>query len=175
MSLQSHPSRTEFLRSRLYRCALAFNKQNDERLKNIRELLEKADMKQKNHVRRSTSKNRYVASFKIPDGDKSKGRSTREDRAILAADEDKDDWVYNAEQDEYCLEIGGFTVMKIPKEMFERLKPFQRDAVKWVAHVGPVGGVLADDMGKIWARGNPYLLALNDVEPVTLADLTRSP
>lgn len=147
MSSPSHPSRTEFLRSRLYRCALAFNKKNDERLNNIRELLEKVDMKKKDHVRRSTSRNRYVANYKIPDCDGSKLKSNKEDRSILAADKEKNDWVFDAEKDEFVLEIGGYTVMKIPTKIFERLKSFQRDAVKWVAHVGPIGGVLADDMG----------------------------
>lgn len=146
MSSSSHPSRTEFLRSRFYRCALAFNKKNEQRLKNIRELLEKADAKKK-HAYRSANKKRYVTSYKIPDCDAPKGCNSREDRAILFTNKDKDDWVYDAVKDEYVLEIGGFTVMKIPQEMFERLKPFQRDAVKWIAHVGPIGGILADDMG----------------------------
>ena len=145
-SSPSHPSRTEFLRSRFYRCALAYNKKNDERLKSIRELLERVDTKKKKDYARR-GKNRYAATYKIPDCDGSKIKSNKEDRVILAADKDKDDWVFDPDKDEYVLEIGGCTVMKIPTKMFERLKPFQRDAVKWVAFVGPVGGVLADDMG----------------------------
>lgn len=145
------PSRSEFLRSRFYRCALSFNKRNEQRLKNIRDLLEKAGDK-KQRSTRPANKKRYTSTWKVPDCDDraSNGRTSKEDKTILSANTDKSGWVYDAEKEEYVLTIGDMTVMKIPKDMFTRLKPFQREAVKWVASVGPIGGILADDMGKFF-------------------------
>ena len=144
----SPPTRAEFLRSRFYRCALSFNKRNEERLKTIRELLEKVDEKKKKPYVRPPNKKRYTP-FQLPDVDPSskKGRNSQEDRAISNADYDKTKWVYNEAKQEYVLSFGTMKVMTVPKDMYLRLKPFQRDAVKWIASVGPVGGILADDMG----------------------------
>ena len=144
-------SRSEFLRSRFYRCALAYNKRNELRLKNIRGLLEKVDLKKKNRSS-NNQKKRYVSSYVIPASDATPNqcRTSKEDTAVLSAfdkDNEENSWVYDEENGEYVLSLGGFVVMKIPTDMFERLKPFQRDAVKWVASVGPIGGILADDMG----------------------------
>lgn len=146
MSTMFPPSRSGFLRTRLYRCALAYNKRNEQRLKHIRELLEKVEEKKR---RQSGGKKRCVSSFVIPDDtdDRGKGRNNREDEAILAADKDKCDWTYDEDLEEYALTLGGVTVMKVPTDMYQRLKPFQRDAVKWIAGVAPTGGILADDMG----------------------------
>ena len=143
------PSRSEFLRSRIYRCALAYKKRDDLRLKNIRDLLEKADQKSK-RSHRPTSKKGYVSTFKIPDCDyASKSRNSKEDNAILSANKDDSDWKYDDSKDEWVLTMGGMVVMKLPPEIHNRLKPFQRVAVKWIASLGPVGGgILADDMGK---------------------------
>lgn len=114
-------------------------------MKNIRELLAKADKKKP--ACRPANKKRYVTSYNITECDAAKGRNSKEDSAVISSKKDKNDWAYDALKDEYVLEIDGFTVMKVPPDMFKRLKPFQRDAVKWIAHVGPVGGILADDMG----------------------------
>ncbi|CAB9524006.1 CHD3-type chromatin-remodeling factor [Seminavis robusta] len=144
----SPPTRTEFLRSRFYRCALAFDKRNDERLKNIREFLEKADQKNKRSPR-PVSKKKYTSTWKIPDGDDRayKVRNSKEDQGILSVNKEEADWVYDESKDEYALSLGGITVMKIPSSIHLRLKSFQRDAVKWIATAGPTGGILADDMG----------------------------
>lgn len=144
----SPPTRAEFLRSRFYRCAMAFNKRNEQRLKNIRDLLEKADEKKKRSQRASGAK-REASTWNLPDcdGRAPNNRHNTEDTAVLSAGKDDSDWIYNANNEEYSLIFGDMTIMKIPTEMFNRLKPFQRDAVKWVAGVGPIGGILADDMG----------------------------
>lgn len=135
------PSRTEFLRSRLYRCALSFNRRNELRLKNIRDLLEKRDEKEKRKPKPGKRK-KYISQWKLPDCDGKKLRSTQEDRAILTNTE-KTDWVFDPEKSEYVLTINGVKVMIIPDvHIYKRLRPFQRDAVKWVAEVGPVGGIL---------------------------------
>lgn len=150
LSTMVSPTRTEFLRSRFYRCALTFNKRNEQRLKNIRDLLEKADEKEK-RTRQTSSKKRFTSTWKIPDSDdrSTKNRHSKEDTVILSAIKDESGWVYDATNEEYVLTFGSLTVMKIPTDMFNRLKPFQRDAVKWVASVGPIGGILADDMGMV--------------------------
>lgn len=111
----SPTTRTEFLRSRLYRCALSFNKRNEQRLKNIRDLLEKADEKSK-RTKRSGSKKKYTSTWKIPDCDDrvKKGRNSAEDRAILSANQDESKWVYDESNDEYSLTLGGKKVMTIP-------------------------------------------------------------
>jgi SNF2 family DNA or RNA helicase len=149
------PTRTEFLRSRLYKCACAFNWRNEQRLKNIRDLLEKVDEKQK-RTTKSGSRKKTVSTWEISDMDGKGGKNltTKEDSAILGAEKDKDDWIFEKDKDEYSLTIGGVTVMKLPADMYDRLMPFQRDAVKWIAGVSPVGGILADDMGvfKVFAR-----------------------
>ena len=145
----SPPTRTDFLRSSLYRCALAFNKRNEQRLKTLQELLERADERDKRTVK-SKSRKKYISSFVLPNSDDKvgKNRTSKEDQAILSADKDKTDWIFDGEKDEYTLNFGGVTVLKVPTDMYNRLKPFQRDAVKWIASVTPIGGVLADDMGK---------------------------
>lgn len=144
----SPPTRAEFLRSRFYLCALAYNKKNEERLNNIRELLEKVDLKKK-HNSQSEKKPRSNNNWTLPEsaGDtQHQGRNSKEDTAILSADKDESSWVFDNEKD-YVLKLGGVEVMKIPTSMYERLKPFQRDAVRWVGGIGPIGGILADDMG----------------------------
>ena len=104
--------------------------------------------KKKKQYVRPPNKKRYTP-FQLPDVDPSnkKGRNSQEDRAISNADYDKTKWVYNPDKQEYVLSFGTMKVMTVPKDMYLRLKPFQRDAVKWIASVGPVGGILADDMG----------------------------
>jgi len=146
----SPPTRAVFLRSRLYLCALSYNKKNEERLNNIRELLEKVDLNfSKKHSSQSEKKPRSSQNWTLPDsaGDKQlQGRISQEDTAILSADKEDSSWVFDNE-DDYVLTLGGVEVMKIPTCMYERLKPFQRDAVRWVGGVAPIGGILADDMG----------------------------
>jgi len=145
----SPPTHAELLSSRLYRCALAYNKKNEERLNNIRDLLEKVDLKKK-HSSQSGKKPRSSSNWQLPGsaGDAQlQGRNSQEDAAILSADREDSNWVFDNENDEYDLTLGGVTVMKIPTSMYKRLKPFQRDAVRWVGGIGPIGGILADDMG----------------------------
>lgn len=142
-------SRAQFCRSRLYRCALAFIERHQERLRNIRDILEAADLKEKRGGRRK-NRGRYVSVWKIPDsGDRKmeKDCMTEEDKAVLSSNREEVEWVYVESSSDYALIVGGMTVMKVPTDMFQRLKPYQRDAVKWVAFVGPVGGILADAMG----------------------------
>ena len=147
----SPPSNSAFLQSRFYRAALAFNKRNEERLNNIRQLLEKVDQNQK-IAKRATVKKKYVSTWQCSDdGDNAakKHRNSQEDNAVLSSNNQGSDWHHDETLDEYALTLGGVTVMKVPADMFQRLKDFQRDAVKWVASVGPVGGILADDMGTL--------------------------
>lgn len=138
-------SRTDFLNSFVYRCALAYNKRNNEKMKAIQEMLETAEETKRN--RKPRSKKRYTSAWKLPDVDDktSKGRNSKEALAIIHADKDECDWIFNEPKNEYTLTIAGYQVMKIPTTMYQRLKPFQRDAVKWIAGVGPIGGILADD------------------------------
>jgi len=139
----SPPSRAEFLRSRVYRCALAFNKRNEERLKNIQELLERMDQQKKKGARPPQRK-RSTSSWVIPecnDRDPT-GRNNEEASAILSANTEECSWILDKTKEEYVLTFGDLDVMKMPPDMYKRLKPFQRDAVKWVAGVGPTGGIL---------------------------------
>ena len=145
------PTRSQFLQSTFYRCALAFNRNEEERLKNIRELLEKVN--QANRYRQQTNKRkRYASSWKFPDdgdgavvgGNKS---GENEDSIILSANKEGIEWVEDESGGGKALIVGGLTVMKVPGDMFNRLKPYQRDAVKWFAFAGPIGGILADEMG----------------------------
>jgi hypothetical protein len=106
--------------------------------------LEKRDEK----VKRTNAgpRKKYVSTWQIPEcDDKGKNRcTTQEDKAILEGNEDSD-WAYDESKGEYVLTINGVKVMIIPcPEIFKRLYPFQRDAVKWVANVGPVGGILGE-------------------------------
>ena len=143
-------TRSKFQESRLFLCALAFKKRDEERLKNLRELLERVDEKKKHRVIRPANKNRSASSWKIPDGDVERGRNRRdpqEDEAILSANKDESNWVFDESNGEYTLTLGGCLVMRLPAEIHQRLKPFQRDAVKWIATVGPVGGILSDEPG----------------------------
>ena len=107
-----------------------------------------ADQKQKRSSR-PTRPRGPVNRFTIPEFKEAKGknRTNAEDQAILAANQNDSDWLFDEAKDEYSLILNGHTVMKIPTKMYQRLKPFQRDAVKWIAHVGLIGAVLADDMG----------------------------
>ena len=146
--MASPPTRTEFRRSRFYQIALAYNKRNETRLKHIQDLLEKTDEKKKRSSKPRTEKRTNV-TWVIPDGDNIAGGNykSREDRAVLAADKSRCEWIFNG-KDEYTLSLGEFTVMKLPKVIHDRLKPFQRDALKWFAGVSSTGGILADDMGE---------------------------
>jgi SNF2 family DNA or RNA helicase len=155
MALLTYPpfTRSEFLRSPFYLSAVTFQKRNEQRLKHIRELLEKVEDKhrQEQHQHGKPRKN-YISTWKILDGgnDATSGKSKnrKEEEAILAEkDKNSVDWVLHPNHKEYTLTYGGIQVMSIPTDMYQRLKPFQREAVKWVAGVGPIGGILADDMG----------------------------
>lgn len=150
----SPPTREEFRRSRLYLCALSFHKRNEQRLKNIRDILEKGIEKQKRSGK-SRSGERKVTTWTLPESDEraGKNRISQEDSAILSADKNESGWVHDKEKGEYTLTLGGVTVMKLPADMFDRLMGFQRDALKWMAGVAPIGGILGDDMGTY--KGNP--------------------
>lgn len=147
-------TRVEFLRSRFYQCALSFNKRNELRLKNIRDMLEKMDLKSKGTRNSSNNTVRTVTKVEIsaadPSDPRTAGRGRRddiEDKAILSADKENSDWIFDEPNNEYVLSFDDIVVMKVPADIFQRLKPYQRDAVKWIASVGPTGGILADDMG----------------------------
>lgn len=142
------PTRSEFLRSEFYLCALSYNKRNEERLKNIHELLEKAHRKTRNDKR--SSNNRYRSNWQCPEDDHRApniDHHSKENLAILSANKDACDWAHDVSGGCVTLIVDEMAVMKIPEDIFQRLKPFQRDAVRWVAFVGPIGGILADDMG----------------------------
>jgi hypothetical protein len=127
MAFGGPPNRSEFVRSRLYLCAVAFNKRNDERMKNIRDLLEKVDQNKK-RTKQSSSNKKYISSWAIPECDDkvSKKTTTEEDKAILSSSKDDVDWVYDESNNDYVLKFGDITVMKVPKKVYTRLKPFQR-------------------------------------------------
>lgn len=145
--IMSRPTRSEFRQSRFYRCALAFNKRYDERLEHIRSLLEKINEKTKRDGPARTKG--YVSTWQISDDDggSPKGSTSKEDLAILAADKNDTEWVYNPSDGDYVFSVDGMIVMRLPLAIYERLKPFQRDAVKWIGCVGTTGGILGDDMG----------------------------
>ena len=143
------PTRAEFLKSSFYLSALAYNKRNEERLKNIQELLEKANQKQKKD-KQAKNRKRYVNRWSLPDDDNKVTRhdlNDHENSTILDADKSESDWVFDEQDRNYALVVSELLVMKLPEEIYNRLKPYQRDAVKWVAFVGSIGGILADDMG----------------------------
>ena len=97
-------------------------------MKNIRDLLEKVDHKNKLIKQSSSKKKKYISSWVIPDCDdkSAKTRTTKEDKAILSSNKDDVDWVYDESKNDYVLKFGDVTVMKVPKSMYTRLKPFQR-------------------------------------------------
>ena len=140
---------SEFLRSWCYRCALAAEKRDQQRLDNIRDILDRVDDAQKrktsNARRQSKGKGRIV----IPDFDPTKlpRRLSHEDKTIVAADPEKEDWWYNNQTNEYELKLGGVLAAVLPKDVYQYLKPFQRDGVKWISGAIPVGALLGDDMG----------------------------
>lgn len=120
-------------------------------MKNIQALLEKSDEKTKRTAKAGGQRKKYTSSWVMTDSDEraGKNRTSKEDLVILAANKDECEWVLDEKKGEYSLSIGGVTVMKMPVVTYNRLMSFQRDAVKWVAAVGPIGGILADDMGKL--------------------------
>mmetsp|Transcript_6092 Transcript_6092/g.15183 ORF Transcript_6092/g.15183 Transcript_6092/m.15183 type:complete len:313 (+) Transcript_6092:3434-4372(+) len=138
---------SEFLRSWGYRCALTAEKRDQQRLDNIRDILDRVDDAQKrvSNAGRKSNKGRIV----VPDFDPTKlpQRLSHEDKTIMAGDTDKQDWVYNDQTKDYELKLGGVRAAVLPKDLYEYLKPFQRDAVKWISGAIPVGALLGDDMG----------------------------
>lgn len=145
------PTRSEFVRSTFYLCAVAYDRRNEERLNNIRDLLNQVDdTKKRNSAKAPRKKGAGHGVWKLPDFDGTKSvahRNSHDDKAIIDADKDKENWIYNPESKEYDLRLGGILTAKLPSDMYQYLKPFQRDAVKWIAGVLPIGCILADDMG----------------------------
>ena len=131
---------SEFVRSWCYRCALAAERRDQQRLDNIRNILDRVDDAQKRRVSNAGRKSNGKGRIVVPDFDPTKlpRRLTHDDKTIIAADTDKEDWVYNDQMKHYELKLGGVRAAVLPKDVYQYLKPFQRDAVKWIEELaGP--------------------------------------
>ena len=137
-----------FLCSWGYRCALAAEKRDQQRLDNIRDILDRVDDAQKRRISNAGRQSKGKGRIIIPDFDPTKlpQRLSHEDRKIVA-DTEKEDWSYNDQTNVYELKLGSVLAAVLPRDVYQYLKPFQRDGVKWIVGAIPVGALLGDDMG----------------------------
>ena len=75
-------------------------------------------------------------------------------------------WLFDSDSDDYrfsrdCSQMPDF---RIPSSLYNNLYQHQKDGVRWMAglHVGKIGGLLGDDMGKTMIAKNASKLKMTN-------------